>query len=523
VFDLLRGRCVQGRTIMTRTLVALIALAGMTASTAAAQDAKTAVSAASKAMGVENLSSVYFYGTAANGNLGQNNNANQPWPLTPLNDYRRAIDFSQPASRATALTMAVSVVTSQLEPGVFNQNITPANMAWAQQLEIWITPWGFLKGAAANNATAKAQTVGGKRYTVVTWLSPIKSPSGASYRLVGYIDANNLVDRVQTWLENPIFGDMLVEAEYTNYRDNNGLKYPATIVQKRGGWPTFQAQILAANANPSNIQQLLTAAAPAAPVLAGQAGRAAGPPPAPPAGGRGGAAPPPPMPASEKLAEGVYRITQVPGQGAYNALAVEFSDHVLLFEPGPQNEARAQAIIGETKKVIPNKPIRYGVLSHHHFDHTSGLPAVVAEGITIVTHETNRAFLMNALSAPRTLAPDSMSKSGKKPKIEGIVGDKRVFQDATRTVEVHLIKGLPHADGLLVAYLPKEKILAYADMFNLPAADNPVPNPPVVGTMVFLDNIDRLKLEPERILSVHSLNPDRLATRADIVSSLGRK
>ena len=229
------------------------------------------------------------------------------------------------------------------------------------------------------------------------------------------------------------------------------------------------------------------------------------------------------MPASEKLAEGVYRITQVPGQGAYNALAVEFSDHVLLFEPGPQNEARAQAIIAETKKVIPNKPIRYGVISHHHFDHTSGLPAVVAEGITIVTHETNRAFLMNALSAPRTLAPDSMSKSGKKPKIEGIVGDKRVFQDATRTVEIHLMKGLPHADGLLVAYLPKEKILAYADMFNLPTADNPVPTPPVVGTMVFLDNIDRLKLEPEKILSVHSLNPDRLATRTDIVSSLGRK
>jgi glyoxylase-like metal-dependent hydrolase (beta-lactamase superfamily II) len=506
--------------MMTRRLVVLIALTGLMSSTAAAQDA--IVSAASKAMGVDNLSSVYYYGTAANGNLGQNNNANQPWPLTPLNDYRRAIDFSQPASRATALTLAVSVVTSQLEPGVFNQNVTPANMAWAQQLEIWITPWGFLKGAAANSATAKPQTIGGKRYTVVTWLSPIKAPSGASYRLVGYVDSNNLVERVQTWLENPIFGDMLVEAEYTNYRDNNGLKYPATIVQKRGGWPTFEAQILAANANPSNIQQLLTGPAPSAPALANQAGRAGGAPPAAPAGGRGGA-PPTPMPASEKLADGVYRITQVPGQGAYNALAVEFSDHVLLFEPGPQNEARGQAIIAETKKVIPNKPIRYGVISHHHFDHTSGLPAVVAEGITIVTHETNRAFLMNALSAPRTLAPDSMSKSGKKPKIEGIVGDKRVFQDATRTVEVHLIRGLPHADGLLVAYLPKEKILAYADMFNLPTADNPVPNPPVVGTMVFLDNIDRLKLEPEKILSVHSLNPDRLATRADIVSSLGRK
>ena len=150
----------------------------------------------------------------------------------------------------------------------------------------------------------------------------------------------------------------------------------------------------------------------------------------------------------------------------------------MLFEPGPQNEARAQAIIAETKKVIPGKPIRYGVISHHHFDHTSGLPAVVAEGITIVTPEVNRSFLMSALSAPRTLAPDSLSKSGKKPVVEGFTGDKRVFQDGTRTLEVHVIKGLPHADGLVIGYLPKEKILVYADMFNLPPANDPVPNPP---------------------------------------------
>jgi hypothetical protein len=60
-------------------------------------------------------------------------------------------------------------------------------------------------------------------------------------------------------------------------------------------------------------------------------------------------------------------------------------------------------------------------------------------------------------------------------------------------------------------------------MFNLPPANDPVPNPPVVGTMVFADNLDRLKLDPERILSVHNLNPNRLATRADILNSLGRK
>ena len=97
-----------------------------------------------------------------------------------------------------------------------------------------------------------------------------------------------------------------------------------------------------------------------------------------------------------------------------------------------------------------------------------------------------------------------------------------MFQDATRTFEIHVIKGLPHADGLVVGYLPNERILVYADMFNLPPAANPVPNPPVVGTGVFLANIERLGLQPERIMSIHSLNPDRLTSVADIRASLGR-
>lgn len=478
----------------------LVAVVALSLSQAAfAQDAKSVIGSAAQAMGVDNLDSISYYGSGANFNFGQNNNANAPWPRINANDYVRSIDFTQPVSRATWVTWASPVTGGSAVQGQGQQNITPANAAWAQQLEIWITPWGFLKGAAANNATVRAQRVDGRRYQVVTWNSPIKSPGGQAYQVIGYINGENLVEKVQTWIEHPLFGDLLVETRYTHYRDKNGLKYPAEIVQSRGGWPVFEAQILGAMANPSNIQQLTTV-----------------PPPAPGAGG------PPPAaagdaPQSEKLAEGVYRL-----RGAYNSLAVEFSDHILLFEPGPQNEARAQAIIAEAKRLIPGKPIKYGVISHHHVDHTSGLPAVVAEGITIVTHEINKPLLQKALSAPRTLAPDSMTKSGKKPVIEGITSDKRVFSDATRTVEVHLVKGLPHADGLLIAYLPKEKILAYADMFNLPPAANPVPNPPVVGTMVFADNIERLKLQPEKILSVHSLNPDRLATLDDILKSLGR-
>jgi glyoxylase-like metal-dependent hydrolase (beta-lactamase superfamily II) len=201
------------------------------------------------------------------------------------------------------------------------------------------------------------------------------------------------------------------------------------------------------------------------------------------------------------------------------ALAVEFDDHIFMFEPAGQNEMRSQQVMAEAKRVIPNKPIRYGVLSHHHFDHTSGLPAVVAEGVTIVTHEVNKEFFENALAEPRTLAPDAMSQSGKRAVIE-TVGDMRVFTDGTRTVEVHNIKGLPHADGMLVAYLPDLGIVAYADMFNLPPATNPVPSPPVVGTMIMADNLERLGLDWTRLISVHPPTPDRPITREDVLDSL---
>jgi glyoxylase-like metal-dependent hydrolase (beta-lactamase superfamily II) len=360
-----------------------------------------------------------------------------------------------------------------------------------------------LKGAANNDATVARRSIDGERFNVVTWSSPIKSPGGAAYKLVGYIDSDNLVTKVETWLENPIFGDMLVETSYSDYRDNNGLKYPTAIVQKRGGWPTFDAQILGVAKNPANLTALMTP--PARP-----AGGPGGPPP-------GGPPPAPPAAASEKLADGVFRIT-----GGYVAVAVEIDDHIVLFEPAGQNEARAQATFAEVKRVIPGKPIRYGVLSHHHFDHTSGLPAVVAEGITIVTHEVNKEFLENALSAPRTLAQDSMAKSGKKAVIE-TMAEKRVFTDGNRTLEIHEVKGLPHADGMLIGYLPKENIVIFADMFNLPAPGaNPVPDPPVVGTQVFVANLERLGIRDAKIISVHAPNPDRPIVQRDILATLGR-
>jgi glyoxylase-like metal-dependent hydrolase (beta-lactamase superfamily II) len=506
----LRARC--GLLVIGLSLIAPLA---------SAQDAKAIIAASAAAMGVNGLDSITYYGAGANYNLGQNSHPENPWPRTNLNDYRRTIDFTQPASRASAVTVAAPAQGGPATQGMFQQNITPAQPTWAMQLEIWITPWGFLKGAAANNATVRTTGRGAARQHVVTW-SPAapKAPSGQSYRVVGTINAQtNLVERVETWLEHPIFGVMPVEALYSGYRDNHGVKFPAQIVQKRAGWPTFDAFIQGAVANPPNLQALLTP--PAAAAGAGRGGAAGGGGGAA-AGGRGGAAAggpaapaatPPPI--SEKLADGVWRIT-----GGYVALAVEFSDHIWIFEAGPQNEARSQAILAEARRVIPNKPIRYGVLSHHHADHTSGVGNLVAEGVTIVAHELAVPYFTRALANPRTLVGDAMAKAGRKPVFSPVVGDKRVFQDATRTVELHVMKGLPHADGLMIAYLPKERIIAYADMFNMPAPNAAPPAEANVAHVVMADNLERLQLDFDTVISVHAPNPDRPIRRADIYQTI---
>src|SRR6185436_12585342 len=205
--------------------------------------------------------------------------------------------------------------------------ISPATPAWAQQMLIWVTPWGFLYGAAANGATVRTRKIQGADYWLVTWSPTQKAPSGRAYRLVGYINPLHMVERVETWVEHPVLGDMHVEMVYTDYRDFNGLKVPMRLSEQRVGMETFVVMPTVARANPPDLAQLMAAPTPPVGGSASDAGA-----------GRGAAAPPGPPPAppvsSEKLAEGVYRIT-----GGYVALAVELEDYVVVLEGG-QNEAR---------------------------------------------------------------------------------------------------------------------------------------------------------------------------------------
>ena len=144
------------------------------------------------------------------------------------------------------------------QPYPFDQ-LTPAGESWAEQMDIWVTPWGFLRGAAANAATARSRKIEGVTYSVVTWSPAQKSPSGQPYRVIGYINAQQFIERVETWIEHPVFGDMHVETFYSDYADfGGGLRAPTRIRQSRVGMEMYVALVREARANPSDLVTPMT-------------------------------------------------------------------------------------------------------------------------------------------------------------------------------------------------------------------------------------------------------------------------
>jgi glyoxylase-like metal-dependent hydrolase (beta-lactamase superfamily II) len=477
--------------------MALLALAMLVSWVALAQDAKTVIANASKAMGADNLKSIEYSGSGMDFAVGQAPNPSLPWPKFIDKTYTRVINFETPASRMDRIRMQGEnpphgggqqpIIGEQPQ----NQTIiVNANTPWVQQLEIWMTPYGFLRAAAANNPTVKPQTIGGKKYNVVTFMGQNKA------RVNGYINEQNMLDRVETWIDNAMLGDMLFDASYSNYKDFGGVKFPARIVQKQGDYPILDLAITDVKPNaPANIQP--------------PQGRGAAPAAAPAAGAQA-AAP------SEKLGDGVYLIL-----GGYAAIAVDFKDYIVVIE-GPQSEERASAIITEAKRLIPNKPIKYVVNTHAHFDHSSGLRTFVAEGATIVTHQVNKPYFEKIFALPHTLNPDRMAQSKKKPTFETMT-EKKILTDGNHVIELHHMQGIGHHDGLIMVYLPKEKVLLEADAFNPPA--QPVTATPSTISPYntsLLDNIARLKLQVDRIIPVHYPADNRKITMTELMKVTGK-
>jgi glyoxylase-like metal-dependent hydrolase (beta-lactamase superfamily II) len=490
---------------VSKTLSAIAICLTFLCGHAMAQEASAVIASAQKALG--DVKSITYSGAAKDVAFQQcgSNAADMICrgthdPMRPISNYVRVIDLTAPASRHTGGTNnpAGGGATTPM-PGTFFQQVTPqqadVSQPWAGSVEFYITPWGFLKGAAANNATATRRGSS----TVLSWSPAVKAPSGKAYVINAYLNDKNLVDRVETWLGDNIMGDMHILATYTGWKDFGGVMAPSRIVQTRGGWPFFEVDVTAAKANPADVATLAAAPAPAG-------GRGGG------GGGAPGGGAPALMVTSEKLGDGLYRLTT--GPGSYDSVIVEFKDYVMMLEAG-QSEARGLAYIAETKKLIPNKPIRYVMNTHPHSDHTGGLPALVAEGATIITQKNNEAFLEKALNTPRTLLNDTLAKNPKKAKIEA-VSEKKVYSDGTRTIELYHVAPAPHSNGLMIAYIPKEKIIFQGD-FSLPAAGQPG-NDHVKALVPILEKLNLVNFD--RYINVHTSAAPQ--TKAELWKAVGK-
>ena len=277
-----------------------------------------------------------------------------PYPKFYLK-YSRVVDYQKGLSRE-------ETVRTQFENpprGGGNQPIyTEArgvvvvgeNSPWGGSA-VALTPQGWVKAAMVSSPTSRSTIVNGEPMIVVSFTMRGK------YTVEGYVNNQNLLEKVNTWMPNPILGDTLVETTYSDYRDFGGAKFPTKIVQKQGGFPVLELTVSSVQSNvAANIE------APKTPPLHVE---------------------------SQTIADGVWYLSGTPDP---NSMAVEFKDFVVVIESSVTEE-RALANIAEVKRLVPNKPIRYHLNSHHHSDHAAGLRAFVAEGSTIITQEMEQVFL----------------------------------------------------------------------------------------------------------------------------------
>jgi glyoxylase-like metal-dependent hydrolase (beta-lactamase superfamily II) len=187
------------------------------------------------------------------------------------------------------------------------------------------------------------------------------------------------------------------------------------------------------------------------------------------------------------MARGVWRITG-------GTMVIEFADHMTLFEVDGQ-PARIKQVIEAARQIVPGKPVTQVIVSHHHFDHSSGLREAVAEGLTVISRRDNGVIFREMTERPAPNFPDDLAKSGRKMTFIP-VDDHLELKDQTMAVELyHIIANNHMADGLF-AYVPEHKMMIEGDIATAAEelqwwGDS------------WLDNIAYRKIDVERNVPVH--------------------
>lgn len=440
--------------------------------------AESVLRQADQAMGGTQLKTLRYAGTGTGSTYGQAFQAGMPWPRIHITGYTRWIDYENGALREDSIRSRAEPNGGGAIPlmGFGDQRpslwlrgnhawnmVGPAPAAAPVALEgrihdLWTTPHGVVKAALRGKPSISMDGP----------LTVIAFEEAGRFKARAWIGADGLVQRVDSVMPHPVAGDTATSTLYSAWRDHGGVKFPGRIVQSQGGATVLDLTV-------TEVEPHAAVAIEVPALVSAFAERVD----------------------AQKVADGVWYLAG----GSHHSVLIEFADHLMLVE-SPLYDGRAQAVLAEVKKLVPNKELRYVVNSHHHFDHAGGLRAAAAAGATLVVSEEARPFFERTFANPNSILPDALARSGRKATLLPVTGQRR-FQDASRTVEVFQIGDSVHAQGFNMVWLPKERLLIQADAFTPGAPNAPAPARPNPLHVNLLHNVERLRLDVDRILPLH--------------------
>jgi glyoxylase-like metal-dependent hydrolase (beta-lactamase superfamily II) len=478
-----------------RTTILFLALAAaLLGGCASRDDAPAVLRKAEQAMGGAQLKTLRYAGSGTGTTYGQAFEPGNVWPRVNITSWARWVDYENEALREDSARVraeprgggAIPIMgTGEARTSVWLRGdkawnmVGPAPVAAPVALEgriadLWTTPHGFIKAALRNPATMSRD--GG--------VTAISFTEAGKLRATGWISSDGLLQRVDAVVPHPVSGDTVLSTTYSGWRDWQNVKFPSRIQQIFGGVEVLDLNVTQVEANPAfavEVPALVTAFAEKVDV--------------------------------QRVADGVWFLAG----GSHNSVLIEFADHLMLVE-SPLYDGRAQAVLAEARRLVPGKPVRYVVNSHHHFDHAGGLRAAAAAGATLVVSENARPWYERAFAQGNSIKPDALARAGTRPTLLGVNG-RRTFSDTLRTAEVIQIDNSIHVQGFNMVWLPRERLLIEADAFTPPAPNTPPPAQPNPVNVNLLDNIERLRLDVDRILPLHG----RVVPLADLRTATGRR
>ncbi|MEE8116212.1 MAG: MBL fold metallo-hydrolase [Gemmatimonadales bacterium] len=459
-------------------LLAAIALSGCTPLTPDQQIVEDASAVLGGRERIEAVRTISIEGEGVLGNLGQDMTPEATTQTFTISDYTQRIDLTTGRSRIERTRTPTFTYFRGQDPqpqefGVDNEvgydvapdgsaTRIPSAAARDRRAAVYHHPITIVYAALDPTSTlTNARTVGSENLVDVT------TADALSFTLA--IDADTkLPSRVTSLAHHANLGDITLETSFADYEEIDGLMLPTRLTSSTDGYRTMEINVTAQGVN-GDVGDL------AAPPAVMSAEPVTGPPPV--------------TIAVEELANGIWFLA---GQSHHSVL-VEFSDHLMLIEA--PNEARTLAVIARARELVPDKPLTHLVNSHHHFDHSGGIRAAVSEGLTIITQAANGPFYRELVDRPRTIAPDALSRNPQPLTLE-TVEDEMTLEDDSMTVHLYHIADNPHADSLLMAYFPRERLLVEADPFSPGRALQPF-------AANLLENIEKRGLRVARIVPIH--------------------